>query len=151
MDDLIKRRAGVKGTMTRIDTWFDTNNQIENNLFQYERRLEGLKSAYASYCDIQQQIENIDPDQDSDRSIIKDKFYSVSANLCAKMNDLSSVRQAPLQLPPVIVQQAPISSHVNKPRLNISQFSGSLVEWESFYQLFEALIEKDAQLSDVEN
>lgn len=148
MDALLKRRSTTKGSITRLEKWYTTNHDTVVNVYEYESRLDGLKKAFSVYCDLQEQIEAHNPEQETDRDTMEDKYYSLTALFSTKINELKSC-PANMVAPSVIVQP-PATSHVNKPQLNIPPFSGSLVEWKSFYQLFEALIEKDSALSDIE-
>lgn len=147
MEALKLRRASAKSAITRIDTWYEKNKQSESDYFQFQQRLEGLKDSFELYNEIQQQIEELEPTQESDRNTVEDKYYTLSANLRKCISKLSPENRAEARTE---VIHSSTSAQINKPQLNIPPFSGSLIEWESFYQLFEALIENDNSLSEVQ-
>lgn len=87
METPVRRRSTIKGSITRIESWLNANEHTELNLFHFEARLESLKSAYSSYCEIQQEIEDSTPDQECDRDNIEAQYFDVSARLSSRMSD----------------------------------------------------------------
>lgn len=94
MEGLKKRRNSVKSAITRVESCFERNKLSESDRFQFQQRLEGLKDNFKSYNEIQQQMEELEPNQESDRGAVEDKYYNISAKLCKKISEHTPQNEA---------------------------------------------------------
>lgn len=147
MEALIKQRAKTKAAITRIDTFFNRNKLNDIDINEYCIREGDLIKAFEKYVDIQDQIEELDDSQESDRLETETKYYSLHAAIKTKIQ--SSF------VPPVVAQQPPlvqsnVLNQVQLPNLNIPSFSGKYEDWQSFIDLFTALIDNNYQLTNAQ-
>lgn len=63
----------------------------------------------------------------------------MSAKFCNRMNEFSVRNQ--IFVVCLKIQQPPAFPRKNIPRINYFRFFGSMIEWETFHQLFETFIE----------
>ncbi|KAJ8976397.1 hypothetical protein NQ317_003947 [Molorchus minor] len=151
MEALIKQRARVKSSITRIETFLNKNIDKQIDINEYVTRETGLVKAFEKYTLIQDEIEELEDDQEQDRIDTENKFYSLHAALKSKLqttNNQSVVQPINSQQPPVI--QPYNTAQVKLPSLSIPSFGGKLEEWKSFIDLFNALIDNNSQLTNVQ-
>lgn len=156
IEALRKSRTSTKASLTRIETWFLQNTS--SDIVQFEIRLERLKILFRDYEQIQDNIEFLataeDPDSE-DRSIIESRYFDLVSGYirCIKQltvlsPDENSVQRNSNQVSEPVSRSQSIS--VKLPDIKIQVFSGDVTEFESFLQLFDALIIKNPQLSDIQ-
>lgn len=157
MEKLIKRRATIKASLDRIED-FTIKNEINKDIDVHEFviREECLVKTFEEYRTVQESIEEKDSDQCTDRDDFESKFFTVSA----KLRSIIKVhRENDVKAPPM--GDSSVSQHlpsrnvgsaqaVKLPNLNIPAFHGQYEEWKSFFDIFSALIDSDAKLSDVQ-
>lgn len=147
MQALVTRRATIKGTITRIETWFNTNKDSQTDNFEFSARRAMLIKAFTDYESVQQELEKEDETQSSDRDLIETKYCSTLAKIDREINKHSTSSAASSQSTSNTQQ---ISSKVKRPQLNIPPFTGDITQWNAFYQLFQNLIENDQALTEIE-
>ena len=151
-EDLCKKRAGHKSFITRLSNWFTSVQDTEENHLAYKIRLESLIKAFSNYCDVQELIEQIDPD-DSDRIDIEDKFFDLHTEFEGKISSLLQCQTQSVTPPATNVASTvatPTIPQVRLPEIHIQTFTGEISEWTSFYQLFSALIDDNPSLGEVQ-
>lgn len=173
MDALKKRRGYVKGIITKIENWVNSNLAEENDKNQIEVRKKKLLSSYQNYEKIQEQIAELDETGINDSEDIDEKYYNIVAAIERKINELTKnetaektayhelidkLQQANKDLVSDLVNG--ISSNlsinqsgsktVNLPEIKIPIFSGDAANWNSFYDLFDKLIIQKSDLDDVQ-
>ena len=153
MEVLQKQRSIIKGQMTRIKNAIDKHDKKDKvNTLTVENakaRLKVLEDNWAKYENLQMQIEmqlddiNIeDAERDSTESIY---YYSNG-----RLNEIIATN---LQDASTSNYNANISHHspsVKLPILDLPKFSGEILNWLSFSDLFKALIDNNVNLTNVE-
>lgn len=153
MEKLIKRRAVIKGSISRIETFVSKHDNAANmDVHEFSIRDTVLQQLYSEYKEVQSNIEDLDSEKENDREEVEMKYFSLLSKIKSLVKSLSvepANVQVPVQqhsFPPVEVQ----NHSVKLPNLSIPTFSGHYEDWNSFFDIFCALIHSDTKLSDVQ-
>ena len=147
MESLKRKRANVKGSITRIEKWFEQNIDLIGDYEQFETRLQALSEAYKKFCELQDSIEELDNVAEiEERGSCEDRYYSLSGLLQTKINSLknNNVKNVTAST------NASQSSNITRPQLSIPVFSGDITAWHCFYELYKNFIENDSSLTKIE-
>jgi Pao retrotransposon peptidase/Family of unknown function (DUF5641)/Protein of unknown function (DUF1759)/Putative peptidase (DUF1758)/Integrase zinc binding domain len=157
LEQLLKKRKQSKAAITRIEKFFVNN---ENNdlisLTEFISREEHLNKHFEQYCTLQSEIEILDETQEIDRESIESKYFSLLAKYKSKTkpHTTSNTNSSDNDLNNSLAQSQHSSSSalnkVNLPKLDTPKFSGKYEDWNSFIDLFTALIDRNDQLSKVQ-
>lgn len=113
-----------------------------------------LIKAFEKYCNVQDEIEQLDATQEIDRTEIENRYYTLHAKIKDKIDELTSthVNVSPQTRPPQtqVSTNQNVVNQVKLPNLSIPTFSGKYDDWLSFYDLFTALIKDNSQLNNVQ-
>lgn len=147
------QRASAKSSFTRIRNWFNDYADIEVNVELFKIKYDTLVGALDKYNSIQDTIELI-PDIETLDSENRDVFESNAHEL---MSEISTCIKK-ICNPPVNVAKcsSQVSNQTNSvpliklPEIKIHSFNGKISEWNSFIQLFDALITENSSLSDIQ-
>lgn len=143
MEALIRQRGAAKSSLTRIQDWFNKNVDSVIESQQFETRLQAVDSAFGKFCQIQEQIEQINNVTDEiERGSFEDKYYDLSSKLKAKIDYLkvnSCIQQ------PVVVTN-PTLSHIQRPQLNIPVFSGDILPLGVVFMNYLKILSKMTQV-----
>lgn len=150
LDSLKNARSNAKGVFTRTKNWLDINLEEVNDIFKFEALEEVLRNAYLRYSGAQDALDcMLKPEQNTEnREIIDDLYFTLLATIRRKIVELTPVAPVLAQSTPQISNVAPLD--VKLPEISIPQFSGKITEWTSFYDLFQALINSNKNLSDIQ-
>lgn len=152
---LTNKRGQIKAKITRFQTFFDNPNN-QQNIAELKARLSKLEECWGEFESVQEKIELMV--EDVDHSIERDSFESQYFSL------ISNVQQHILDNSQTITNNSstsasnPSSSHscqsnnisVKLPTINLPTFSGKYEHWVSFFDTFNALIDKNENLSEVQ-
>lgn len=161
---LKNRRSHAKASITRICNWLNANKEIQKNIHQFTAREVNLKNAFENYCSIQDEIEDLIANtlvpvaDNEDRLEIEEKYYDANALIQECIKNLLQITAPPVQQTCSTVinnPQTPPASHsvspnVKLPDITIAPFHGNLAEWQSFFEMFTAVIIDNANLSDIQ-
>lgn len=158
LDVAKKQRKNAKGSITRIESYLEKNKDNVLQLYDYVVREEGLNKAYESFCQAQDFIEDQADEnvlEEQQRDLVEEKYYGLKAKLKSLIDKVSSqqspnvanVAQSPAQSSVQNIQNVTTSK---MPEINIEKFTGSQQNWNSFYDLFKALVLNNNQLDDVQ-
>lgn len=96
----------------------------------------------------------MDGSDTENRDEFEDKYFRALTELKNAIDFLAPSRAPSTQSQPIIIQQQhatpQTSQNVKLPEISIPLFCGNISEWESFYQLFSALIFNDTTLTDIQ-
>lgn len=149
IDRLKRKRASVKGTITRIENYVIDNIYTDVDINEFFTRETLLIQAYEKYSQIQEDIEELDS-EDNDRENTEGKYVS----LLARIKNLSGQLKKRESTIFHNVLQSSInessSLRINLPSINIPSFNGKHSEWNSFRNLFDAIVHNNEGLSDVQ-
>ena len=161
---LKKTRKSIKTAITRLQNWL-SQNQEADNLFEFQNRAERLQTLFKEYETCQGAIENFETDEvlgivdTEDRAIIEDQYFNLLSKFQANIKKLSLSNNAPQNVTyPQLFAQTDSTQHncnlksvsVKLPDIRIEPFSGKITDFESFFQLFDALIVQNSSLSDIQ-
>lgn len=121
------------------------------NVTLFEVREETLVQMYGKFCELQDDLETLDPEQAVQRLDIEERYYSLKSDL----KQIIKVRQALSESKNVNIQHSPSQQMERKknvmlPKLSIPIFSGELAEWTAFWNLFTALVMNNSEIQNVE-
>ncbi|XP_066157667.1 uncharacterized protein [Euwallacea fornicatus] len=153
MDSLRVSRRSAKASLTRTTNWLSKNKDSESEINAFKVREEHLHNAFNSYSIAQDQIELVDSDNtdNENRDEFEDKYFNALAEIRNCIDSLSLLSTGGATPESAIVKkQHAITQTVKLPEINIPQFSGIISDWESFFQLFSALIIDNIGLSNIQ-
>lgn len=158
MESLVRKRGRVKAKITRIEKFiFENMDESNINTNDIAVRETLLTKAFDEYNLIQEQIEEIDDSQDDDRVEVEQKYITIHSKIKTLMANngqaasvASGVSGVADNLSNTQGAQASTSRKLNRLNLKIPTFTGNYEEWQSFIDLFSALIDKDDTLADSE-
>lgn len=136
--NLKKQRAALKGSITRIETFVDANTSSNLNKSEFVTRETYLHKTFEQYCQIQNQIEEIDENEVADKETTEMKYLSVWAKL---RDNISRLEANNSQQTPSQAQGSSMQNNPRLPSLNTPSFSGKIEDWQSFIDLFNAIID----------
>lgn len=134
---LRNRRGGFKGRITGIRNELNTNENI--SLARAQSMLETIKIAYEKFDTIQAELERLDPTEleSQYRTEVDVLFDEVKYRLADKIEE-KRVEQT------VSVQNKP-----KLPDLTVPKFTGNILQWLNFKNVFTEIINKHASLDNV--
>lgn len=152
----VRRRGVIKGSITRIETFinkYENDNNIDVSEFSVREKF--LVKAFDDYNIVQSEIEELEIEQIEDRVLVEEKYFKLHARIQSLVkNRLSCESRASgsgsegassrSQLP------SSRSTQIHLPNLNIPTFCGKYEDWKSFLDIFNALIDSDNNLSEVQ-
>ncbi len=134
---LKKQRAALKGSLTRIETFVDSNAGNNIDISEFITRESYLQKTFEQYCVIQEQLEEIDESEAADMEKTEKKYLSTWSKLKSNIS-----RQGPhMQQTPTQAQGSTMQNNPRLPNLNTPSFSGKIEDWQSFIDLFNAIID----------
>ncbi|XP_044746366.1 uncharacterized protein LOC123307929 [Coccinella septempunctata] len=146
LDEIVERlkrkRASSKGTITRIEN-FVSSNKDKCNVDVNVTRETLLIQAYEKYSTIQEELETFDENEESDRIQVEQKFLTILSEV---KRILSKFQRQELSFSESKVDNLKIKL----PNINIPIFDGKVTEWNSFKDLFKALVDDNIELCDVQ-
>lgn len=154
MEILTKSRGHQKSSITRAMNWFKENKGKEENIHSFKLRKETIQSSLSKYIDLQNQIEDLDEDKTDkeNREEIENNCYELLSGFESEIDRLYARLTTPVQ-PTVMPVQQTLSSFQQKvklPEISIPSFCGDISKWTSFIELFDALINKDSNMSNIQ-
>lgn len=152
MEALLKQRAHVKGTFTRLENFLNKVDETELDLLQFTAREQCLNEAFIKYTNIQNEIDELDSSkaQEEDRDMTEAKYFNILVRFQKIIQTKSNQNPEGSPKSQIIIQGSQISQSVKLPEIHIPIFSGKLSEWTSFYELFKTLIIDNTQLTDIQ-
>ena len=146
LKELKLKRGQIKGKVTRLKTFLNT--QTDNpDVVEIEMRIKNFQGLITEFEDVQNDIENITGTVDNDeRDSFENSYFDAMVN-ASKILDAAHVNTR-ANANPVVAQLAQIN--VKLPQLNLPNFDGSYGQWLTFYNTFNALIDKNTQLGKTE-
>lgn len=139
------QRRSIKASITRIQTFVNNFNIQSGNLHDLVVREEILRKNFDKYIECQCELENLDYDAYYlDREEVEDKFFSISSKIKSLLNNVASATSNSSNT----TSAGPIQ--VKLPHIQITPFSGKTDQWKTFYSLFNATINNNNQLDNVQ-
>lgn len=143
MEGLRKQIAPIKGGITKIHIWLNTN-KTQNDVYQFQVKVNLLEGFYKKYEDLLELIEDVGDDTiKNECNAMEDKYCSILSQLKRRIDELTG--QTPVSS--ITGQVAPSTK---LPEISINPFSGNFTEWNTFFELFESLILNNPTLTDIQ-
>lgn len=162
LKEKILRRGQLKAQLTRFETFLskcETKDKLQ--LVQIQTRLDTIIHICKEFDTVQSTIELLDPDQgnhEAQREEFEEKYFLVVSN--AK----HSLENANINISQNSSNQTSQSIHANEPNsacdntltyaklppISIPEFDGSYERWTYFQETFNALVNNNASLSNVQ-
>ncbi|CAK9834523.1 hypothetical protein ANTRET_LOCUS11040 [Anthophora retusa] len=155
---LIRNRAVIKGNVTRLITYFNTNRDAE--IDEIQARKTKLEEAYEAFSKTQLQIEIVaeqenqtNIDHETERSQFDDQYFACAKLIGMRLREINAVA-------PPVASIANLTSNSSSPitikqtsdllpKIEIRPFDGNLVNWSSFHDTFKNLVHENDELIPV--
>ncbi|KAI5651352.1 pao retrotransposon peptidase domain-containing protein [Phthorimaea operculella] len=139
---LRNKRGCYKGAITRVETFVNSAAYNEASEIMLQERRNKLLCAFKDYEEVNSDILFLDPNDIEDISSVEDKYFNVLAKLNHSLKDLKEKDTTK----PVLD-----NSSSKLPTIDIPTFNGKdFTKFKSFMDLFDALIDKNKSLTDVQ-
>jgi len=155
-----QKRARVKGQITRIQSFFEANQNC--SAAEAQVRLKKIEDLWTAFEEIQQvlegtslkdekQSEQFQRDNETERVVFEERYYLVAAQ-AQHIIDTARQPQGTQQQPNNLTEniQANVAERRNKPKLpeiKLPEFNGEYTKWLFFKNSFETTVHNDADLS----
>ncbi|XP_072392178.1 uncharacterized protein [Diabrotica undecimpunctata] len=146
--NLAKQIGGFKAQLTRIESFLNTNSDDLNNKQLIQLKYDSLFGTYRKLQDLLDHAEELSSDGSTTDDTVSsqnevvasametiDRFEFILAKLLNLINHADDSRVSQNHF-----------SNVKLPDINIKPFSGEAQEWQSFFDLFQALVLNNAKL-----
>lgn len=149
LTDLKRKRGVIKASLTRARNFVNSFNPREQAITLVEFRQEELPQISRRFDEIQCEIELIDVDNfeetEQAREAFENDYYAVRSEMQEMINQEkshnSSLNNNSLNAS---------ASHSQQPRLppiEIPKFDGNIQEWNSFFDLYKAMVHDNEHYS----
>ncbi|CAK9826235.1 hypothetical protein ANTRET_LOCUS4116, partial [Anthophora retusa] len=149
---LKRRRATIRGRLTRVETYLDENDHFDVHDLQTQR--EKVIELDRDFETVQSEIELEDEisDHDSEREQFERKHSSIISNINRRIERLQN-------LSPLVASRYPTDSpntvmvrqeHTLLPKIEIKPYEGNPLEWHSFHDTFKSLVHDNQDLPAVQ-
>lgn len=162
--ELKRQRAVVLGRLTRIEVYIrDFDSKVGQTEEHIQERLDVIDRCWIDYDTVQTGIEAAEDCNGEEESEKRNTFEERCIDAKAALRSFLKRQQGrsrtaadinsgqpfmPLALQQVPVLQQPVA--VRLPTLDMPSFSGDYMDWPPFHDAFQALIDSNAQLSNVQ-
>lgn len=152
LKELTKRRASIKGRLTvfkKFVNLFETEDNISSKKrAELKLRLQAAKSLYGDFNDVQNKIEAIITESESQqqltiRELFEDDYYSVLAQTECMISDDESFNKS------MSISNSTFHS-VKLPTISLPTFDGNYEQWLEFRDTYLALVHKSSEISDIQ-
>lgn len=150
LDLLERKRASVKGKITRIENFVNDNqdnNDVDVNEFVTRETL--LIQAYEKCNTLQEDIEIYEEKEGFDREEIEERYIKVLSAIKRKISEINKL-ESNNKLEHSFGEVRENLHKVHLPNIQIPIFNGQFSEWNSFRDLFKTLVDDNGDLSDVQ-
>jgi hypothetical protein len=154
LKSLINKRGIIKGRVTRFKSFLDVpENRVKS--LEIQRRIQELQSYFREFESIHLQIQALDANQAKEEELFKfeDEFFDTISSADAIVKTIENTTQQPTNGPsgtgqsPTIGRENPA---VKLPNIHLPTFSGVFTEWITFRDSYNALINDNRDLSDIQ-
>lgn len=144
---LVKKRSAIKSSVNSISKYVKKFNKTQS-IRQLQIRLTSLNQYIIDFNNIQQAIQDLDigEEEEDERLTFEENNYT----LVAEMEDLIAEANS------IQIQNNSHTSNSSNgeslrlPMIQPPTFNGSLEDWASFFDTFNALFHNNSQLNDVQ-
>ncbi len=147
------RRGQLKSVLTRFKTYFNGPNLSITTL---KLRLGNLETAFREFESVQSALEELDPAQEPERETFEDEYYHYASQAVERIEQydrnllLSQSASAHINANVSQSNESVISDKVKLPSISLPKFSGSYEGWLHFFEVFQALVDKNRDLSEIQ-
>ena len=152
--ELIKKRTGIKTALTRFVNYFNSigkdadDLEIENLKCRYEDILNVIEK----YAEVQGEIEILEPaaNYDKERTEFENKYYDIVARVKMFLKKEKGNNKESKPVISSVSSDYEFNSNVKLPVLELPKFEGSFSEWNQFKDTFQAVVDNNPRISNVE-
>jgi len=147
--DLKRKRGVIKASLTRARNFVNNFNPREQAITLVEFRQEELPQISRKFDEIQCQIELLDVDNfeetEQAREAFENDYFSVRSEMQEMINQEKS-HNASLSNNSLNVSASQFQRK-RLPPIEIPKFHGNIQEWESFFDLYKAMVHNNEHYS----
>ena len=156
LEDLIEENSMLPGYITRM--WENTTKlaKEKRNIYTMEARKEKLEEYWANFMENHRKIMKLDKKRES--AYVKNNVFDITEasfleNVPLLLQEIDFMRN--VNVPALIAAAVPqatssVQPSVKLPKIELPTFSGNILEWESFRDQFQALVDSCNSLSNVQ-
>ncbi|XP_062557384.1 uncharacterized protein LOC134222257 [Armigeres subalbatus] len=151
LKSLIRNRDSVLEFMDRIEQYLKNNKEFDEQSVNI--RIEKLEQKWNEFEDLQNDIESMEdneenmPEHHQLRAEFEGKYFEVRAGLARKVQQ----GQATPNTSNAHTNQVPnVQASVRLPQINLPEFDGNFQNWLPFHDIYVALIDSSAELTDIQ-
>lgn len=147
---LVYRRGQLKATLTRFNNFVNSQNL---NISVLKVRKANLDTAWAEFEAIQTKLEELDTSQEPERILFEDEYFNAAAlaNDLIEQHDRDVHSNLNTSIPASLPSSVPNSSNSAKLQsISLPHFSGTYENWLPFFEIFQALVDKNSELTKIQ-
>lgn len=149
MDNLKRQRGSIKGKFTRLERFVEAdNNPAEQPKTDITNRLTYLEATWIEYQECHRLIvEAVDEDEvEEEEAEIEEaegRYFTIKSKLQTILKDDDDGSSSAASQPSVQANgphQSISVADIKLPRLDLPKFSGDVLQWTSFHDLFTSMV-----------
>lgn len=148
LSKLLKKRSSIKSSIEVIRSYVNKFNKTIQSSRQLQIRLKSLIQYITEFNDVQQCISDLDQGQEDEAERLD--FEDMNMTLLANIEDIIAEISATTVINTSHSSNASSGETLRLPMIQPPTFNGSLEDWSSFIDTFNALFHNNAQLNDVQ-
>ncbi|KAL5237816.1 hypothetical protein ACI65C_005226 [Semiaphis heraclei] len=145
---LIKRRNTYKASINQIKDFVEAYNSNLQSTRQVSTRLSKLNDLMDSFARVQDDIIELDEGEDQEDEYLK--YQDIYCSIKADMEDIIAKHGVPETAASTNLSRSSVCDSIRLPTIKPPEFNGSLEDWASFIDTFNALFHNNSSLSDVQ-
>ncbi|XP_050064313.1 uncharacterized protein LOC114118967 [Aphis gossypii] len=145
---LTKKRNNYKASINQINDFVKAYNSTIQSTRQVSTRLSKLNDLMDSFAKVQEDIIELDEGEDDDDEYLK--YQDIYCTVKANMEDIIAKHGVPEAAASTNLSRSSVCDSIRLPTIKPPEFNGSLEDWASFIDTFNALFHNNSSLSDVQ-
>ncbi|KAE9522830.1 hypothetical protein AGLY_016792 [Aphis glycines] len=144
---LTKKRNNYKASINQINDFVKAYNSTIQSTRQVSTRLSKLNDLMDSFAKVQEDIIELDEGEDDDDEYLK--YQDIYCTVKANMEGIIAKHGVPEAAASTNLSRSSVCDSIRLPTIKPPEFNGSLEDWASFIDTFNALFHNNSSLSDV--